>query len=278
MKVSEIYVNKKLQFLSKSIKTTQMRAEKRQMHIASFLKEAEFASLEELSGRLGVSVSTVRRDVDALETEGNVRRTHGGARWLPNRSDEYAFTVRNTRSVREKESIARACAEQIQHEQTVIMDAGSTIFQVARHLESRAPQIITNSLPIANLYSSSSSVEVIVSGGVIYPRLGVLVGPMAVEAFSKTHADVAIMSASGLTHEGIFNSHALLIDMQRTMIASSTRVVFCLDHTKLNHRSLFFLTGLRHLDCLITDWQAQESILDDLRCSGIEVIRAPDPG
>jgi DeoR family fructose operon transcriptional repressor len=254
-----------------------MRAEKRQLHIANYLKDAEFASLEELSGHLGVSVSTVRRDVDALETEGSVRRTHGGARWVPNRSDEYAFAVRNTRSIKEKDSIARICAEQVQHGQTVIMDAGSTVFQVARHLESKAPQIITNSLPIANLYSSSPSVEVTVSGGMIYPRLGVLVGPMAVEAFTKTHADIAILSASGLTNEGIFNSHALLIDMQRAMIASSTRVVFCLDHTKLNRRSLFFLTELRHLDCLITDWQAQASILDDLRCSGIEVITAPEP-
>ena len=254
-----------------------MWAEKRQMHIAGYLREAEFASLEELSGQLGVSVSTVRRDVSALEAEGNVRRTHGGARWMPNRSDEYAFTVRNTRSVREKESMARICAAQIKPGQTVIMDAGSTVFQVARHLESSEPQIVTNSLPIANLYSSSSVVEVIVSGGVIYPRLGVLVGPRAVEAFSKAHADVAIMSASGLTNEGVFNSHALLIDMQRAMIASSTRVVFCLDHTKLSRRSLFFLTELKHMDCLITDWQAQDPILDDLRCSGIEVIKAPKP-
>ena len=68
--------------------------------------------------------------MDALEIEGNVRRTHGGARWLPNRSDEYAFTVRNTRSVKEKDSMARICAEQVQHGQTVIMDAGSTVFQV----------------------------------------------------------------------------------------------------------------------------------------------------
>ena len=254
-----------------------MHAEKRQSLIAGYLKEIDFASLEDLSKRLGVSVSTVRRDVSALEVRGNVRRTHGGARWIPNRPDEYAFTVRNTQSVREKESIARICAEQVQHGQTVIMDAGSTVFNAARNLGPKAPQIITNSLPIANLFSSSPNVEVIVSGGVIYPRLGVLVGPLAVEAFSKARADVAIMSASGLTPEGIFNSHAHLIDIQRAMIASSTRVIFCLDHTKLDRRSLFYLTKLENLDCLITDWQAEEPILDGLRCSGIEVITAPKP-
>lgn len=254
-----------------------MQAEERQMRIMDYLKEAEFASLEELSGRLGVSVSTVRRDVSVLDSAGTVRRTHGGARWVQARADEYAFTIRNSKSVNEKEAIALACAAQIQHGQTVIMDAGSTVYQVAKHLEAKSPQIITNSLPVANFFSSSPSAEVVVSGGVIYPRLGVLVGPLAVDAFSKAHADVAIMSASGLTTEGVFNSHSLLIDMQQAMIRASDRVIFCLDHTKFDRRSLFFLTELRNLDCLVTDWQAPEAMLDDLKCAGIEVIQAPQP-
>ena len=254
-----------------------MQAEERQMRIADYLKEAEFASLEELSGRLGVSVSTIRRDVTALDVAGTVRRTHGGARWLATRADEYAFTVRNSKSINEKQSIALACADQIHHGQTVIMDAGSTVYQVARNLESKSPQIITNSLPVANFFSSSPSVEVVVSGGVIYPRLGVLVGPLAVQAFSKAHADVAVMSASGVTEEGIFNSHSLLIDMQQAMIRASDRVIFCLDHTKFNRRSLFFLTGLENLQCIITDWQAPETMLCPLRSAGIEVIKAPRP-
>jgi DeoR/GlpR family transcriptional regulator of sugar metabolism len=254
-----------------------MQAEERRMRITDHLKEAEFASLEELSDRLGVSVSTVRRDVTALESGGRIRRTHGGARWQPGRSDEFAFTVRNSQSIKEKEAIARACAELIQPGWTVILDAGSTVYQVARHLESKAPQIITNSLPVANLFSSAPNAEVVVSGGVIYPRLGVLVGPLAVQAFARAHADVAIMSASGLTAEGIFNSHSLLIDMQQAMIQSSEKVIFCLDHTKFDRRSLFFLTDLGNLDCVVTDWLAPESLLEDLRCMGIEVIRAPGP-
>src|ERR1700745_401936 len=111
-----------------------------------------------------------------------------------------------------------ACAELIQPNQTVIMDAGTTVYHVARYLESKAPQIITNSLPVANLFASANKIEVIVSGGVIYPRLGVLVGPLAVESFSKMHADVAIMSAGGVALDGITNSHGLLIDIQRAMI------------------------------------------------------------
>ena len=79
----------------------------------------------------------------------------------------------------------------------------------------KTPQIITNSLPVANFFAAANRVELIFSGGVIYPRLGVLVGPLAVEAFSKIHADVAVMSGGGITLDGVSNSHGLLIEIQR---------------------------------------------------------------
>ena len=71
------------------------------------------------------------------------------------------------------------------------MTRARRLYHVAKYLEDKSPQIVTNSLPVANLYSSAGKVELVLSGGVIYPRLGVLVGPLAVEAFSKIHADVA---------------------------------------------------------------------------------------
>ena len=94
------------------------------------------------------------------------------------------------------------------------------------------------------------------SGGVIYPRLGVLVGPLAVEAFSKIHADVAVMSAGGITLEGVTNSHGLLIDIQRAMINAAHKVIFCLDHTKFGRRSVSPLCGLDSIDVIVTDSQA----------------------
>src|SRR4030095_10627971 len=125
---------------------------------------------------------------------------------------------------------------------------GTTCFHVARDLESKNPHIITNSLPVANHFSAASKLELVVSGGVVYPRLGVLVGPLAVEAFSKIHADVAIMSAGGVTPAGITNSHGLLIDIQRAMITAAQRVVFCFDHTKLGRRSVSHLCELDRID------------------------------
>jgi DeoR family fructose operon transcriptional repressor len=116
-------------------------------------------------------------------------------------------------------------------------------------------------------------VEVILSGGVIYPRLGVLVGPLAVESFSRIHADIAIMGSGGITEEGITNSHNLLIDIQKEMIRAAQKVIFCLDHTKFGRKSVSHLCELDQVDTIITDARAPQSSLEPLRQRGIEIIQ-----
>ena len=254
-----------------------MIAEARQVRIEAYLQKVEFAALDELAREVGVSVSTVRRDVAQLEATGSVSRTHGGARLLQSKSDEYAFAVRSQRETTEKGAIGRACAELVLPHQTVILDAGSTVYHVAQQLEGKSLQIITNSLPVVNLFASAPQCEVVVAGGVIYPRLGVLVGPQAVETFSKAHADVAIMSASGLTAEGIYNSHGLLIDIQQAMLRAARRVIFCLDHTKFDRRSMFFLCEVGRISTIVTDAAAPAELVGALRGRGVEVIMAAAP-
>lgn len=249
-----------------------MQSEERQNRIEEHLQKVEFASLEELSELVDASVSTVRRDVSLLEAKGTLRRTHGGARLANPKSDEFAFSARETHQLSEKEAIGRACAELIQPNQTVIVDAGTTCFHVASHLEAKTPHIITNSLPVANLFAGTNQLEVVVSGGVIYPRLGVLVGPLAVEAFTKLQADVAIMSCGGVTPDGITNSHALLIDIQRAMIHASRHVILCVDHTKFGRQSISKLCGLDALSTIITDQPPPADIYSAIEQAGIELI------
>lgn len=251
-----------------------MQAEERQQRISQYLKKVEFASLEELAQHVEASVSTVRRDITGLESSGVLRRTHGGARIATPPGDEWTFNTRHTRQVAEKEAIARACAALIQPNESVIIDVGTTAYQVAKLLEPKKPQIITNSLPVANLYAASSQVELVVTGGVVYPRLGVLMGPLGVEAFSKIHADAAIMGAGGVDLEGITNSHLLLIEVQRAMIKSARQVIFCLDHTKFGRKSFAFLCDLDNIDTIVTDPNAPPDLVGALRAHDIEVVLA----
>jgi DeoR/GlpR family transcriptional regulator of sugar metabolism len=236
-----------------------MHPEERQARIEAYLQKAEFASLEELAQQVGVSVSTVRRD----------------ARTLQPKTDEFVFNVRDTHQVSEKEAIGEACAALVEPGQNVIIDSGTTCFHVAKRLGEKVAQIITNFLPVANFFSASNRHEVHVSGGVIYPRLGVLVGPHAVDTFSRMHADVAILSGSGISEDGIYNSHALLVDIQRAMIAGAAKVIFCLDHTKFGRRSTFFLSDFTAVDVVVTDSLAPESLVTALRTKGLEVVVAP---
>jgi DeoR/GlpR family transcriptional regulator of sugar metabolism len=252
-----------------------MHPAERQSKIEAYLQKVEFASLEELAESVDASISTVRRDLAALETGKTIRRTHGGARTLQApKSDEFVFNVRDTHQVTEKERLGEACAALIQPGQNVIIDSGTTCFHVAKHLGDKVAQIITNSLPVANLFSSSNRHEVHLSGGVIYPRLGTLVGPHAVETFSRMHADVAILSASGIAADGIYNSHALIVDIQRAMMSGAAKVIFCLDHTKFGRRSTFFLCDFAKVNVVVTDAGAPADLVTELRAKGIDVVVA----
>src|SRR6266705_4473540 len=255
-----------------------MQPEERQHRITEFLQKVEFASLEDIARQVDASASTIRRDLTLIESSGLIRRTHGGARIVAPKTDEFAFSARDTRQLAEKEAIGRACAELILPNQSVIIDAGTTVYHVARYLESKSPQIITNSLPVANLFASANRVEVIVSGGVIYPRLGVLVGPLAVEAFAKIHVDVAVMSAGAISLAGIPNSHGLLIDIQRAMIQASQKVIFCLDHTKFGRKSISPMCDLEVIDTIVTDSDAPGDLVAALRARDIEVVVAAPAG
>ena len=255
-----------------------MQSEERQQRIEAHLAKVEFASLDELSELVDASISTVRRDLDILESQGILKRTHGGARLTNPKSDEFAFSARDTHQLDEKEAIGKACAEFIGLNQTVIVDAGTTCFHVAKYLEAKTPHIITNSLPVANLFSSVGKMEVVVSGGVIYPKLGVLVGPLAVASITQVHADAAIMSCGGITPEGITNSHGLLIEIQRAMMQAAARVILCVDHTKFGRQSISRLCGLEAIDTVITNVLPSVEMQAALEKAGVELIVATPDG
>lgn len=249
-----------------------MHQEQRHRLIEEYLHEVEFASLEDLATRVEASVSTVRRDLAVLEETSRIRRTHGDARIIHPEREEFVFSTREKVESEAKQRIARACAELISPNQSLFIDSGSTAFSVARQLEPKSPHLVTNSLSVANHYASHPGVEVVVSGGVIYPRLQVMVGPLATHAFASLRADIAIMGGGGASTEGVMNSHLLLVETQLAMMASAQRVILCLDHTKIGRNSFTPLCGWERVDTLVTNEEAPEAILDTIRDRGTKVV------
>src|SRR5437868_5421254 len=155
----------------------------RQSRLQELLARRGMANLDAIASELSVSQSTVRRDVEALEKRGLVTRTHGGALWVGEPTTAggrpYAFDQRMGYQLDAKRQIARAAKSLITPGQTILLDGGTTTFYLAQELPGQPLQIVTNSLPIANLFLSDEQVELILTGGLVYPRYGVLLGPMS---------------------------------------------------------------------------------------------------
>ncbi|MGJ3241341.1 MAG: DeoR/GlpR family DNA-binding transcription regulator [Opitutales bacterium] len=255
--------------------------------IAQFIREHKYADLHTLAREFDISVSTVRRALNDLESQGTVRRHHGGASLnedgeAENATGGYDFIIQDTRNADAKYAIAQAVAERIQPGMTVILDGGTTTYAVARQLVQKRVLIITNSLPIAALFSEIGSSETIVTGGTVYSRLGILYGPTCELALSHTHADMAVMGAAGITAEGIWNNNPFIVSVQNKMMAAAERTLFAVDSTKFGKRALNLTSGFQEGQTIVSEEPPPSDIGRALRKASVDLIipqgsRTPAP-
>ncbi len=251
-----------------------MSADQRRQQVIDCLAKQGFVDLATLTSELGVSESTVRRDLTQLEAEGLVRRTHGGAVMASDRYSTLSFAVRETSEVAEKSAIGRAAAALVNEDETVLIDGGTTTYQVARHLTGRRIQVVTNSLPIANLLGSDNAVELVMVGGFIYPRTGVALGPLTMEMLGSIHANKVYMGCAGITDDAVYNHNSLLAEAQRKMVESADEVVFVVDHTKFGRRALAQIMKLDDVDAVVSDERLDASWQGRLAERGVRLVVA----
>jgi DeoR/GlpR family transcriptional regulator of sugar metabolism len=189
--------------------------------------------------------------LEVLDGNGQIRRTRGGATYVG--ESLTSFDVRRTKARKQKGNIAQAAAALVQTGETVILDGGTTTVEVARELVGRSLQVVTNSIPVVNALVNSPETELIVIGGFLYPRTGVNLGPLAVEALRSIHARRLFISVGGITANSLFNSNALLVETERQMIEAAEEVIVVSDSSKLGHSALAQLCPLETVDRLITD-------------------------
>jgi DeoR/GlpR family transcriptional regulator of sugar metabolism len=244
--------------------------------IARHLREHKYADLRTLAERFSGSLSTVRRALDQLEARGIVRRHHGGASLVETDALalEYDFIARNQRHPDEKFIIASLVADHVKPGMTVILDGGSTTFAVARLIVDKQLQVITNSLPIASLFGEIGLVETVVTGGNIYRRLGVLLGPLCEQSFAQTHADLAILGGVGITAEGVWNQNALIVSAQRKMIAAAERTIFALDNSKFGRKALSLTAPFESRFTIVTDVRPAPAVTRAINAAGAKLTLA----
>ena len=246
-----------------------MLLDERRQHILQVIEVNGFVALQELSDHVGVSESTVRRDLEYLDGIGQIRRTRGGAAYVG--ESLAAFDERRTRALRQKQQIGRVAAQLIQPGEAVLLDGGTTTLEVAKQLVGKSLQVVTNSLPIINQLVNQPQIELMVIGGYLFPKTGVALGPWAVASIANVRVRRLFMSVGGITEKGLFNSNALLVETERQMMEVADEVVVVSDSGKLGHSALSHLCALEAVHQLIVDSGITEQWQQTIRDAGVEL-------
>jgi len=252
-----------------------MFPEERRREIVARLRREGRCLVADLARHLDVSEVTIRQDLDALERDGQLRRTHGGAILDVKIGLERPFQIEEGERSEEKERIAAAAAELVGPGDTLILDVGTTVTAAARKLvalKTRAT-VFTNGLNIAAILESDPEITTIVTGGTLRAKQHSLVNPFAQFILDRINADIAFIGISGIEADhGITNVNVAEAEMKALFIKNAHRRVVLADSTKVGKVALAKVADVEDVDILITDRAADRDEIALLRERGLEVV------
>ena len=248
-----------------------MLAEERRGRLLELVRVNGFAALPDLADALKVSESTVRRDLDFLEEAGSAKRTHGGVFYTGASPKLPHFDERQPCQWDKKRAIAAAAAALIEDGDALLLDGGTTTYEVARLLVGRPLQIVTNSLPVANLFASSPSTDLIVLGGYVLPRTGVALGPYANRMLEGVNVRRTILSVAGANERGFYNSNLLLVETEQAMMKAADEVMIVADSTKFGRQSLALMCPLESVQHVVVDQEMTADWREKIIQAGVQL-------
>lgn len=252
--------------------------------LKSTIAKKGFVSVAGAAREFGVSEMTIRRDLARLENERSAIRTHGGAiapSGIGNQPvdlEEPAFDGRARLNADAKAAIA-ACAARIpQPRQTVGLDVGSTVLELARQLDNRAElRIFTNSLRAA-IHLSNSAHQVYVPGGQVRGTENSVCGTIAIKWLRNYWLDHVFIGVSGIAEDGCFDYSLEETEIKHVFIERASNIVVLCDSSKFGRLSLVQVCDLQHIDMLITDEDPPASLGEALRAANVRVVIATAGG
>ncbi len=248
----------------------------RRLRLVRRLREDGRASVDVLARDLGVTPSTIRRDLALLADEGTLVRTYGGAALaatgapLPRRGDASGAA---------KRAIGAAAAALVEDGQTIAISSGSTTLELARRLVDRRLTVITNALDVASVLLDRDEIELVVLGGVVRPRMHSMLGHLAELALRELRADTLFMGIGALDPDhGLMNDSIPEILTDRALRRSARTCVVLADATKFAQVAPAFVFGFDEVDIVVTDARADPADVVALQARGIRVVIAPSSG
>lgn len=248
----------------------------RQQKLRAYLVGKTAVSTGELAEHVGTSAVTIRRDLHALEQQGIVERIHGGARLAATRPEvQERFSVREQRNPSAKAKIGRCAAKLIVAGESIALNDGTTVMQVAQSLVRRgtACSATTNALNVALAMSAGDRIDVTVLGGLLR-RSSFGTYSATEDSAAAAKFDSAILGVEAMDANGVYLDHQFDLAIAQRMIARSDRVIIVADNTKWGSGRHFFATW-DQVHMLITD-RARSDMRASLRSHGTQLIVAED--
>ncbi|EGI76927.1 DeoR/GlpR family DNA-binding transcription regulator [Hylemonella gracilis] len=227
----------------------------RQLRLIEFVRARGSATVEQLAEELGVTLQTVRRDIQRLADTGALARFHGGARVPSSTTENIAHQQRQQLHAQGKARIARAIARQVPNDCSLILNIGTTTEAIAQALlQHTGLRVITNNLNVANILCGNPSCEIIVAGGMVRPRDRGIVGEAAVDFIRQFKVDIALIGISAIESDGSLRDYDYReVKVAQTIIAQSREVWLAADTSKFNRPAMVQVATLSQIDRLFTD-------------------------
>lgn len=240
--------------------------EERRTSILQAIRDRGLIRVVDMAKVLGVSAETVRRDLVALERQGRLERLYGGgARLVRHRSLEAPFGERQVKHLAQKQAMARLAAALVEPEDTIILDVGTSVAQVARHLPPRfRGRVLTNSIRAAMELEArvSAGVELFVAGGRLRPGDMALSGTEADTFYRHFFADRAFLGSGGVhLTKGLTDYYVDEVTTRRIILDSAREKYVMADSSKLGHVAVAKVCDLAAITAVVTD----EGVSDDVR-------------
>ncbi|ALD91008.1 DeoR/GlpR family DNA-binding transcription regulator [Cupriavidus gilardii] len=248
----------------------------RQTALLEEVRSQGFASIEELARKFGVTLQTVRRDVNLLAENGMLARFHGGVRMDGSTTENIAYRQRQLLNAEGKARIARAVAAAVPEGCSLILNIGTTVEEIARALvHHRGLRVITNNLHVANILADNQDCEVIVAGGVLRSRDRGIIGEATVEFIGQFKVDIGLIGISGIEADGTLRDYDFReVKVARTIIEHSREVWLAADATKFNRQAMVELAHLSQIDRLFTDEPLRAPFEQIVADSGVKCVVA----
>lgn len=256
---------------------SRLLGEERRRRIVAWINAHGSATVSDLAQEFRVSTVTLRSDLQALERSGAIERSHGGALpVVPGPVAEAPLSVKLARYHDEKVRIAKAAAAMIRDGETIILDSGSTTFEIARligQLPLRSLTVVTNALNIAmELASGPPHIRVLMLGGVLRQLSHSMVGPDAEQTLSRLVADRLFLGADGIDVDlGVTTADPTEAQLNSRMVEVARQTVVLADASKFGRRSLSLIAPLHAVHCIVTDRNAPGELVAAFRNRGLEV-------